>query len=62
MRVRVVYTHELNESDRAALTRYLGVSATREMVRQILTDLGTGGLEEQINQGYIWLGGWEVTA
>jgi hypothetical protein len=55
MKVKVEYTYEIEGEDLAALTRYNGEKMTRDTLRQLLIDLGRGGIEEQINQGRTWI-------
>lgn len=54
MKVRVEYSYELGIEDTLDLQCYLGEEKlTRDTLRQLLIDLGKGGVEEQIAVGSI---------
>jgi hypothetical protein len=55
MKVRVCYTERIDGEDLAALEAYHGNRLTREDLKNMLANLGTLGLEEQIAEGYVTL-------
>ena len=54
MKVRVAYTYELAGEEYQDLCTYHNGKVSRDTLKQLLEDIGRGGLEEQIRQGNIW--------